>query len=88
MNLASLRDERQRLADEFRSTFTCLSILRTELIACHDVDRKRQLEGVINEQSAAARDLGERLLALDASIFEVQARTPKPSPLHSAPLDV
>jgi hypothetical protein len=42
---------------------------------------------VINQQSVAARDLGERLLATDAAIFEEQTRGSKPSPLHSAPLD-
>jgi hypothetical protein len=64
-----------------------LSILRAQYFACRDGDRKLQLEDVSNEQSVAARDLGERLLAMDATIFEEQTRGPKPSPLHSAPLD-
>jgi hypothetical protein len=87
MDLLGLRDERQRLSDEFRSTMTCLSMLRAQHLGCADVDARQQLASTIEEQSAKARELGARLLEIDASTLKIQTREAPPSPLDSAPLD-
>ena len=86
MDLLGLRDERQRLSDEFRSTMTCLSMLRAQHLGCADADARRQLQSTIEEQSAMARELGAKLLDIDVSMLK-QARDAPPSPLDSAPLD-
>jgi L-ribulose-5-phosphate 3-epimerase UlaE len=87
MDLLGLRDERQRLSDEFRSTMTCLSMLRAQHLGCADADARRQLCSTIEQQSAMARELGARLLEIDVSMLKMQARDAPPSPLDSAPLD-
>ena len=87
MDLLGLRDERQRLSDEFRSTMTCLSMLRAQHLGCADADARRQLQSTIEEQSAMARELGAKLLEIDVSMLKMQARDAPPSPLDSAPLD-
>jgi hypothetical protein len=89
MDVRLLLADRQRLAEQFRSTFTCLSILRAQLIRASTDEARQHLKSAINEQSGAARELGEKLLALDASILELQTQEsgqPR-SPLLSAPLD-
>ena len=87
MDLLGLRDERQRLSDEFRSTMTCLSMLRAQYLGCADANARRQLQSTIEEQSAMARELGAKLLEIDVSMLKMQARDAPPSPLDSAPLD-
>ena len=82
MDLLALRDERQRLADEFRSTMTCLSMFRAQHLGCADADARQQLASTIEEQSAKARQLGARLLEIDASMLKMQARKAPPSPLE------
>ena len=57
--------QRQRLAEQFPSTYTCLSILRAQLIGASTDEARQHLK------SAVARELGEKLLALDASILEL-----------------
>ena len=73
MDVYLLRAERQRIAELFRSTITCLSILRAQLIGTSTEEARGHLQAAIDEQSAMARDLGERLLAVDASIIEMQS---------------
>ena len=83
VHLLLAEGQRQRLAEQFRSTFTCLSILRAQLIGASTDEARQHLK------SAVARELGEKLLALDASILELQTQEsgqPR-SPLLSAPLD-
>ena len=87
MDLLGLRDERQRLSDEFRSTMTCLSMLRAQHLGCANAAARRQLQSTIEEQSAMARELGAKLLEIDVSMLKMQARYAPPSPLDSAPLD-
>jgi hypothetical protein len=87
MDLPALRSERQRLSDEFRSTMTCLSMLRAQHLGCADVDARRHLQSTIEEQSEKARELGAKLLKIDVSMLKMQARDAPPSPLDSAPLD-
>jgi len=83
VHLLLAEGQRQRLAERFRSTFTCLSIPRAQLIGASTDEARQHLK------SAVARELGEKLLALDASILELQTQEsgqPR-SPLLSAPLD-
>ena len=87
MDILALRDERQRLSDEFRSTMTCLSMLRAQHIACAHADARQQIQATIEDQSAIARELGAKLLEIDISMLKMQARDAPPSPLDSAPLD-
>ena len=87
MDLLALRDERQRLSDEFRATMTCLSTLRAQHIACAHADARQQIQATIEQQSGRARELGARLLEIDVSMLKMQARNAPPSPLDSAPLD-
>ena len=87
MDILALRDERQRLSDEFRSTMTCLSMLRAQHIACAHADARQQIQATIEDQSAIARELGAKLLEIDISMLKMQARDAPPSPLDLAPLD-
>ena len=89
VHLLLAEGQRQRLAERFRSTFTCLSILRAQLIGASTDEARQHLKSAINEQSAVARELGEKLLALHASILELQTKetAQRRSPLLSAPLD-
>jgi hypothetical protein len=73
MDVCLLRAERQRIAELFRSTLTCLSILPAQIIAASMEEARGHLKAALDEQSAVARDLGERLLAVDASIIEMQS---------------
>ena len=73
MDVHLLRAERQRIAELFRSTHACLSILRAQRIGASTEEARGHLQAAIDEQSAVARDLGERLLAADASIIEMQS---------------
>jgi hypothetical protein len=89
MDLHLLLAERERISDQFRSTFACLSMLRAQLIRASTDEARQHLQSAINEYSTLARDLGDKLRALDASALELQTRdaTPQRSPLLSAPLD-
>jgi len=87
MDFLAMRDERQRLAEEFRSTMTCLSMLRAQHLGCADAAARQQIQAAIEQQSPRARELGARLLEIDASMLKMQARDAPPSPLDSAPLD-
>ena len=89
MDVHLLRAERQRIAEQFRSTLTCLGILRAQLIGALTDEARQHLRVAIESEAAVSRELGEKLLALDASILELQARetAQQRSPLLSAPLD-
>ncbi len=89
MDVHLLRAERQRIAEQFRSTFTCLSILRAQFIGASTDEARQHLQSAIDEQSALARELGERLLALDAAMLDLQTQglAERRSPVQSAPLD-
>jgi hypothetical protein len=87
MDLLALRDERQRLSDEFRSTMTCLSMLRAQNIACAHADARQQIQATIEQQSGRARKLGARLLEIDTATLNMERGDARPSPLTSAPLD-
>jgi hypothetical protein len=86
-DLLALRDERQRLSDEFRSTMTCLSMLRAQHIACAHADARQQIQATIEQQSGRARKLGARLLEIDTATLNMERGDARPSPLTSAPLD-
>lgn len=66
--------ERRRIADEFRSKLTQLGKLRGQLVdACTDEGRS-YLYAAVDEEAATFRDLGDKLLQLDASILALQTR--------------
>jgi hypothetical protein len=89
MDLQALLVERLRSAHQFRSMYRRLAMLRRQLGgAVADEDRKR-LSLAILEGSREARELGERLLELDASILKMETDAPaqRRSPMHLAPLE-
>jgi hypothetical protein len=73
MDVHLLRAERRRIAERYRSTLTCLGIMRAQRIGASTEEAQGHLQTAIDEQSAMARELGERLLAVDASIIETQS---------------
>ena len=89
MDVHLLRAERQRIAEQFRSTLTCLGLLRGQSIGALTDEARQHLRSAMEEESAVARELGEKLLKLDASILELQTKetAQRRSPLLSAPLD-
>jgi hypothetical protein len=89
MDVHLLREERRRIAEQFRSTLTCLGILRGQLIGALTDEGRQHLRSVMEGESAVARELGEELLRLDASILDLQTKetAQRRSPLLSAPLD-
>jgi hypothetical protein len=84
MDLHSLRAERRRMALQVRSTFTCLSKLRAQLKGASTQEARQHLQSLVEEQSAVAHELAQKLFVLDTSIVRLQQRG---SPLLSAPLD-
>ena len=89
MDMHLLRAERHRIAEQFRSTLTCLGILRGQLVGALTDEARQHLRSAMEGESAVARELGEKLLKLDASILDLQTREPaqRRSPLLAAPLD-
>ena len=89
MDVHLLLAERQRIAEQFRSTLTCLAMLRAQLIAALTDEARQHLLAILEEESAVSRDLSAKLLELDASILEIQTHesAQRRSPLLSAPLD-
>jgi hypothetical protein len=84
-----LMAERRRVSEAFRARLTCLAMLRGQLAEALTDEARQRLYAAVDEESAICRELGEKLLALDASILDLRAReTPQQrSPLLSAPLD-
>jgi hypothetical protein len=74
MDIHILMAERRRIADEFRSKLTQLSKLRYELVDARTDEGRSYLYAAVDEQSAAFRELGEKLLQLDNSVRTLQAR--------------
>jgi hypothetical protein len=68
MDVHLLRAERRRIAEQFRSTLTCLGILRGQLIGALTDEARQHLRSAMERESAVARELGEKLLNLDSSI--------------------
>ncbi len=89
MDVHLLRSERHRIAEQFRSTLTCLGLLRGQLIGALTGEARQHLRSAIERISAVARELGEKLTKLDASILELQTKetAQRRSALLSAPLD-
>ena len=52
----------------------CLAMLRGQLIAALTDEARQHLLSAMDGESAVARELGENLLTLDASILEIQTR--------------
>jgi hypothetical protein len=73
MDVHLLRAEHRRIAYQYRSTLTCLGIMRAQRIGASTEEARGHLQAAIDEQLAVARNLGERLLAVDASIIELQS---------------
>ena len=82
MAVHTLIAERKRVAEELHSTLTCLGVLRASFIGSVTEEARQHLLSTIGEQMRLARQLGEKLLKLDASIQELQQREValRPSP--------
>jgi hypothetical protein len=89
VDIHTLLAERRHIAEQLRSTLTCLGILRAQFIGCLTDEARHHLLCAINEEAGVCRDLGDKLLKLEATILETQTRDaiPRRSPLLSAPLD-
>jgi hypothetical protein len=72
MDIHLLVAERKRVADEFRSTLTCLAILRAQLTRSLTDEARQHLLAVIGEKVAQSRKLSEKLLEADAAILKMQ----------------
>jgi hypothetical protein len=89
MDVHLVRAERRRIAEQFRSTLTCLGILRGQLIGALTDEARQHLRSVMDGESAVACELGEELLKLDASILDLQTKdtAQRLNPLLSVQLD-
>jgi hypothetical protein len=89
VDVHTLIAERKRVAEELRSTLTCLGVLRASLISSLTAEAREHLLSPFQEQMSLAHQLGEKLLKLDTSIQQLRQREVAlcPSPLLSAPLD-
>ena len=89
MDIYALMAERNSVADDLRSTLTCLGVLRASLVGSLTEEARQHLLSTIQGEMSAARKLGDRLRRLDASIQQLgqRERALSPSPLLSAPLD-
>jgi hypothetical protein len=74
MDIHILMAGRRRVADEFRSKLTQLGKLRGQLVeACTD-ELRSYLYAAVDEEAAMFRELGDKLLHLEASIMALQKR--------------
>ena len=89
MDIHALIAERNRVAEELRFTLTCFGLLRAFLIESLTIETRQHLLSTIEGEMSAVRELGDKLLKLDASIQELRQREKalRPSPPLSAPLD-
>ena len=74
MDVHILIAERGRVAEQFRSTLTCLGILRAQLIGCLTDEGRHHLLSALDAEAEVCRELGDKLLQLDASIVTIQNR--------------
>jgi len=65
MDIYALMAERKSVADDLRSTLTCLGVLRAGLIGSPTEEARQHLLSTIEGEMSAARELGDRLLKLD-----------------------
>ena len=72
MDIHALIGERKRVAEELRSTLTCFGLLRACLIESLAIEARQHLLSTIEGEMSAVRELGHKLLKLDASIQEVR----------------
>jgi hypothetical protein len=79
MDVYILLAERRRIADQFRSTLTCLGILRAQFIGCLTNEARHHLLWAINEEAEVCRDLGDQLLQLDASVMQLRTEVSEPA---------
>jgi hypothetical protein len=77
MDIHILLGERRRVADQFRSTLTCLGILRAQVIGSVTNEARHHLLAAIEDEAAVCRGLGDKLLQLDAKILEMQTERPQ-----------
>ena len=89
MDIRLLMAERRRVANAFRAKLSDVAMLRAQVADAHTDEARQRLYGAVDEAVAACRDLGDKLLQLDARVLEMQTREAavRSSPLVSAPLD-
>ena len=86
MDIHILLGERRRIADQFRSTLTCLGILRAQVIASVTDEARHHLLAASEDEAEVCRGLGDRLLELDAIILAMQTKRSQGMGLSSDPL--
>jgi hypothetical protein len=67
-----LKAERRRISEQLRSTLTCLGILRAQIIGCLTQEARHHLLAALDEESGVCRELGDRLLRVEAMIMNLQ----------------
>jgi hypothetical protein len=72
VDIHTLLAERRDIAEQLRSTLTYLGILRAQFIRCLTEEARHTLLSAINEEAGVCRELGDKLLKLEASILEMQ----------------
>jgi len=72
MDTHILSAERRRVAQEFRARLTRLGTLRTRLSNALTDEARQYLYAAVDEETAACRGLGDKLLQLDISIQAMQ----------------
>ena len=86
MDIHILLGERRRIADQFRSTLTCLGILRAQVIGAGTEEARYHLLAAIEGEAEVCRGLGDKLLQLDAKILEMQTERPQEMGVSLDPL--
>jgi hypothetical protein len=87
MDIHILIGERRRIADQFRSTLTCLGILRAQVIGAGTEEARHHLLAAIEDEAEVCRGLGDRLLQLDAKILAMQTKRSDPEEGMGVSLD-
>ena len=89
MDVHLLMAERGRVANAFRAKLTQVAMLRGQLTEALTDEARQHLYVAVDEEAARRRELGNKLINLDASILALQTRetAQERSPLLSAPLN-
>jgi hypothetical protein len=74
MNLSSLREERSRVSEEFRTKLASLAALRSLLADAVKDEVREHLYMKVDKEAELCRHLGAQLLQLDGLITEAELR--------------
>jgi hypothetical protein len=69
MDILLVREERNRVADQFRAKLSAMAALRIQLAEAASDEARQHLHQAVDKEADLCRKLGAKLLALDGLII-------------------